>query len=34
MGVVNHTVKDRIGEDGFVSHGVPRCDGQLADDQD
>ena len=34
MRVVNQAVEDRIGKGGFVDHGVPCCDGQLAGDQD
>ena len=34
MRVVNQTVEDRIGKGGFVDHGVPRCDRELAGDQD
>ena len=34
MGVVDQPVEDRIGKGGFVDHGVPRCDRQLAGDQD
>ena len=34
MGVVDEAVEDRIGKGGFVDHGVPCCDRQLAGDQD
>ena len=34
MRVVDQPVEDGIGEGGFVDHGVPCCDRQLARDQD